>query len=90
MKYTANRPLWVWIALGALAYLLLPWYAFENANGVLSILQVFSDEATANGLVHALRHGRCCWGPPDWHCARRLPPTRRAGARQRCCWLAAA
>ncbi len=58
MKYTANRPLWVWIALGALAYLLLPWYAFENANGVLSILQVFSDEATANGLVHALRHGR--------------------------------
>lgn len=54
----ANRSLWAWIALGALAYILLPWYALQDANGLLAIGQGFGDARTANGLIHASSFGK--------------------------------
>ncbi|MBI5276412.1 MAG: iron ABC transporter permease [Burkholderiales bacterium] len=58
MKQAANRALWAWAATGALGYLLLPWYAIQDANGLLRVHQVFSNEAAGNGLMHALLYGR--------------------------------
>ena len=54
----ANRSLWAWIALGALAYVLLPWYALQDANGLLAIGQGFGEARTANGLMHATSFGK--------------------------------
>ncbi|MDP3229787.1 MAG: iron ABC transporter permease [Acidovorax sp.] len=59
MKVSApNRPLWVWAILGALGYLALPWYAQQDANGLLAVGQVFATEQTANGLMQAATFGR--------------------------------
>jgi iron(III) transport system permease protein len=58
MNASANRPLWLWVALGALGYLVLPWYAVADGNGLLRIGDVFGGEVTANGLVQAIAHGR--------------------------------
>lgn len=33
----ANRPLWAWVLIGVLGYLLLPWYAQQDANGLLAV-----------------------------------------------------
>jgi iron(III) transport system permease protein len=53
-----NKAIRIWLALGALAYLALPWYAIQDANGLLSIGQVFSNEQAGNGLKQALHYGR--------------------------------
>ena len=53
-----TKAIWVWLALGVLAYLVLPWYAIQDANGLLSIGQVFSNEQAGNGVLQALRYGR--------------------------------
>ena len=53
-----TKAIWVWLALGVLAYLVLPWYAIQDANGLLSIGQVFSNEQAGNGVMQALRYGR--------------------------------
>lgn len=53
-----NRPLWVWWVIGVLGYLVLPWYAQQDANGLLAVGQVFSNEQAANGLMHAVLFGR--------------------------------
>lgn len=53
-----NAAVWVWVVLGLMAYLALPWYAQQDRNGLTAIGQVFGDADTANGLVQALRHGR--------------------------------
>ena len=29
----ANRSLWIWLLIGILGYLLLPWYAQQDSNG---------------------------------------------------------
>ena len=58
MREPANAALWFWIAVGALAYLVLPWYAIQDANGLLQVGQVFSDERAGNGLLHAVAFGR--------------------------------
>lgn len=54
----ANRSLWAWIALGALGYLLLPWYALQDANGLLAVGQGFMAGKSANGLMHAVALGK--------------------------------
>ncbi len=55
---SANGVIWAWLALGALGYLLLPWYALQDSNGLMAIPGVFGGEETANGIVQAARHGR--------------------------------
>ena len=58
MVSTPNRPLWAWIVMGLLGYLLLPWYAQQDANGLLAVGQVWGDAQAANGLLQAAQHGR--------------------------------
>ena len=58
MNWSINRTLWLWLAIGALAYLFLPWYAIQDANGLLMVGQVFADEKTGNGLMQAAVYGR--------------------------------
>lgn len=58
MHHPANRALWAWVTLGLLAYLLLPWYAIQDGNGLGRVLRVFGDAQNANGLMQALAHGR--------------------------------
>ena len=58
MRGHPNRALWWWIALGGAGYLLFPWYAIQDANGLLKIPEVFAGEPTANGLLQATLHGR--------------------------------
>ncbi len=53
-----NKAIWAWLALGLLAYLVFPWYAIQDANGLLSLGQVFANEQAGNGVVQALRYGR--------------------------------
>jgi len=58
MAASANRPLWAWVALGVLGYLAFPWYAQQDANGLLALGQVFGDAPAANGLLQAALYGR--------------------------------
>ena len=58
MNNHPNKAIWVWLALGVLAYLVFPWYAIQDANGLLSLGQVFSNEQAGNGVMQALRYGR--------------------------------
>lgn len=55
----ANYAIWAWVLMGLAAYVMLPWYAIQDANGLSKITEVFSDEQAANGLVQALQFGRC-------------------------------
>jgi hypothetical protein len=32
-----NRPLWLWLCIGVLGYLALPWYAQQDTNGLLAV-----------------------------------------------------
>ncbi|HSI54415.1 MAG: ABC transporter permease [Ramlibacter sp.] len=53
-----NTAIRAWLVLGLLGYLLLPWYAMQDGNGLMAIPGVFGGDDTANGIVQALRHGR--------------------------------
>ena len=53
-----NRPLWLWLLAGFAGYLLLPWYAQQDANGLLAIGHVFGAEQAANGVLQAALYGR--------------------------------
>ncbi len=54
----ANHALWAWLLIGLVAYVVLPWYAIQDANGLTKVGEVFSDEQAGNGLVQALQYGR--------------------------------
>ncbi len=58
MNLSVNKTLWWWFAIGCAGYLALPWYAIQDANGLLRIPQVFAGEATGNGLMQAAVFGR--------------------------------
>lgn len=59
----ANQALWAWVLLGLAAYVVLPWYAIQDANGLAKVADVFSDESAGNGLMQALQWGRgWLWG----------------------------
>lgn len=85
MRESANRALWYWVAVGFLAYLVLPWYAIQDANGLSRIGQVFSGEPAGNGLLQAAIYGRP-WlglglvGLAAAAVAAFMPPGRRQGA----------
>ena len=52
--------IWWCIAAGFAAYLLLPWYAIQDASWYEALPGIFGTEAAANGVMQALRQGR------DW------------------------
>ena len=54
----ANHALWAWVLIGLAAYVVLPWYAIQDANGLTQIGAVFSDEQAGNGLMQAMQWGR--------------------------------
>ncbi|WP_298932926.1 iron ABC transporter permease [uncultured Ramlibacter sp.] len=58
MMAAANRAPALWALAGLLAYLALPWYAIQDANGLTQVLQVFSTEQAGNGLLQAAAFGR--------------------------------
>ncbi len=58
MHFFTNRAVWLWLLLGGLGYVALPWFAIQDANGLLAIPQVFAGEKTGNGLMHAAVFGR--------------------------------
>ena len=80
-----NRPLWLWLCIGVLGYLALPWYAQQDTNGLLAVGQVFSSEQAANGLMQAVAFGRpWLWlgliGLAVAGAASLMPAGRRQGA----------
>ena len=57
-RASANAPAVAWAVIGLLAYVLLPWYAQPDGNGLAVVHRVFSDEGAANGLMQAAHYGR--------------------------------
>ncbi|MFC5496209.1 ABC transporter permease [Caenimonas terrae] len=57
-RRSPNSALLAWCAVGALGYLLLPWYALQDGNGLLAVDRVLGDAETANGLLQAALYGR--------------------------------
>jgi iron(III) transport system permease protein len=53
-----NGALWAWTAAGLLAFALFPWYALQDANGLLALHRVWSDADAGNGLLQATVHRR--------------------------------
>ncbi len=58
MHKKPNAAVQLWLAIGFLAYLVLPWYAQQDATWVAVLPQVFGRAETANGLLQALSQGR--------------------------------
>ncbi|MDP9971029.1 iron(III) transport system permease protein [Variovorax paradoxus] len=54
----AQRWIRAWVALGFAAYLLLPWYAIQDATWYEAVPQVFGRAEGANGLMQAAAQGR--------------------------------
>nr|WP_315205186.1 iron ABC transporter permease [uncultured Albidiferax sp.] len=58
MNPNSNFAIRVWVVIGLLAYVGLPWYAQQDASWVSVWGQVFAGPEAGNGLVQALMHGR--------------------------------
>lgn len=54
----SQRWIWAWVALGFAAYLVLPWYAIQDATWYEAVPQVFGPAEGANGLMQAAMQGR--------------------------------
>ncbi|HSV53588.1 MAG TPA: iron ABC transporter permease [Burkholderiaceae bacterium] len=53
-----NRAIRIWVVVGLLAYLVLPWYAQQDTSWYEAIPKVLGGGDTASGLVQAMLHGR--------------------------------
>jgi iron(III) transport system permease protein len=53
-----NTPLWIAVLLGALGFLLWPWYALQDASGIVAIAGAWDSAQTGNGVLQAVRYGR--------------------------------
>ena len=62
MKGHPNQALRWWLAVGLLAYLVMPWYAIQDTAWYRVLPQIFGGPETANGLVQAAAHGRIWLG----------------------------
>ena len=62
MKKNPNQAIRIWLVLGLLAYLLLPWYAIQDTAWYSVLPQILGGPETANGLLQALLHGRLWLG----------------------------
>ena len=58
MRAEPNRAIRVWVVLGLLAYVALPWYAIQDTAWYSVMPQILGGSETASGLVQALVHGR--------------------------------
>ncbi len=58
MKKDPNQAIRIWLVLGLLAYLLLPWYAIQDTAWYSVLPQILGGPETANGLLQAVQHGR--------------------------------
>nr|WP_315239146.1 iron ABC transporter permease [uncultured Albidiferax sp.] len=58
MNPNSNFAIRVWVVIGLLAYVGLPWYAQQDSSWVSVWGQVFAGPETGNRLVQALVHGR--------------------------------
>ncbi|MBT3068715.1 iron ABC transporter permease [Rhodoferax sp. U11-2br] len=62
MNKHPNQAIRLWIVLGLLAYLLLPWYAIQDTAWYSVLPQIFAGPDTANGLMQTVVHGRVWLG----------------------------
>jgi iron(III) transport system permease protein len=53
-----NKAIRIWLVIGMLAYVLLPWYAIQNTAWYSVLPQIMGGPETANGIVQAVVHGR--------------------------------
>ncbi len=58
MRNTPNRALRLWLVIGLLAYVALPWYAIQDTAWYSVLPQILGGPETANGIVQALVHHR--------------------------------
>ncbi len=58
MNKSPNKAISIWLVIGLLAYLAVPWYAIQDTAWFSVLPQIFGDAETANGLMQALVHGR--------------------------------
>ncbi len=58
MKKDPDQAIRVWLLIGLLAYLVLPWYAIQDTTWYSVLPQILGGPETANGVVQALIHGR--------------------------------
>jgi len=54
----AQGAIWLWIAIGVIAYVALPWYAIQDTSWYQAIPQVFGSAEGANGIMQAATQGR--------------------------------
>ena len=82
-RAAANTAIWWWLALGLAGYLVLPWYALQDSNGLMAIPRVFGGEDAANGLMQATRYGRVwLWLALAGLAIATVAATRRPGKTQ--------
>jgi iron(III) transport system permease protein len=58
MNKTPNKAIRIWLVIGLLAYIALPWYAIQDTAWYSVLPQVMGGAETANGMVQAVVHGR--------------------------------
>ena len=58
MNKNPNQAVRLWLVVGLLAYVVLPWYAIQDTAWYSVLPQIFGGPETANGLLQALVHGR--------------------------------
>ena len=58
MTKNPNRAVRLWLVIGLLAYVALPWYAIQDTAWYSVLPQVLGGPESANGAVQALVHGR--------------------------------
>ncbi|MDP3135355.1 MAG: iron ABC transporter permease, partial [Burkholderiaceae bacterium] len=58
MKKSTNFSLRLWVVIGLLGYLALPWYAMQDGAWYQALPGVLGGADTANGLVQAVIHKR--------------------------------
>ena len=58
MPHSPTVAVRLWLIIGLLAYVALPWYAIQDTAWYSVLPQIFSGPETANGLLQAFVHGR--------------------------------
>ena len=58
MRQSPNRAIRLWLVVGLLAYVALPWYAIQDTAWYSVLPQILGGPESANGVVQALVHGR--------------------------------
>ena len=53
-----NHAIRIWVVIGLLAYVALPWYAQQDSTWYEALPKVLGGSDTASGLVQAMVHGR--------------------------------